>query len=93
MSSFCCVLCSSVWSRIYASLFHSELSFPSVVLCVPVCGPVYTLVYPTVMYLSSCCVVCSCILSRLCATLSHMFGRSACRVMCLLQRAEYYGVT
>jgi hypothetical protein len=50
-----------MWSRLCASVSHSDGSF--LLLCfvcvyVSVCGPVYALVYPTVMGRSSCCVVC-----------------------------------
>jgi hypothetical protein len=43
-----------MWSRLWASVSHCD--GPIFLLCVSVCGPVYWLVYPIVMGLSSCCV-------------------------------------
>jgi hypothetical protein len=49
--SSCCVC---MWSRLYASVYHSDKPF--FLLGVYVCGPVYALVYPTVTGRSSCWV-------------------------------------
>jgi hypothetical protein len=67
-------------SSLGASISHSDGSF--FLLCVPVCGPVCALVYPTVMGRSSCCV---CVCVSVCGPVyalvyPKMTGSSSCCV-------------
>jgi hypothetical protein len=64
-----------MWSRLCTSVSHSVVLNSYCV--VSVCGPVYALVYPTVMGRSSGCV---CLWSSLCSNVSHSVGSSSCYV-------------
>jgi hypothetical protein len=66
--------------------------FLPVVLCVSACGPVYALVYPTVMGRSSCCVVCVCMWFRLCASVSHSDGPFFLSVFCVSVCCPVYAI-
>jgi hypothetical protein len=74
-----------MWSRLCASVSLSDGAF--LLLCATVCGPVYALLYPTVMAILA--VVCACVWSRLCASVSHGDGSSLLYVRYDALSAEY----